>query len=826
MWASADFYVATPATNVSSVRKYFYLFNNPYAYGGGSYVQSRILSVVYSLGGAQFGWNGGYSGGQLDNNTTISVPFDRWFRLELETYLGTIGNTDGYGKIYLDGTLVYTSPPTNFKREAADGIGFVEVGDQVQTYDQSIPNEVRYLDNVSLATSRQSSPPPPPPPSDTNPPTVSITTPVSGATISGTASPITANASDLGTGESGVAGVQFKIDGLSVGAEDTASPYSISFNTTSQTNGSHTITALARDNSGKTTTSSNVTVTINNIAPAGDTTSPTVSISSPASNTTLSNTTTLSANASDNVAVFGVQFKLNGGNLGAEDTTYPYSITFDSTTQLNGAYSLSALARDAAGNHANSPAVAISINNAPIVSSISISPATLSLSTGLTSQLTGTARDAAGVTIPNTTFVWASTNTTIASVSTLGLVTAKAPGSTNISATASGKSAQITVSVNNPSDTEAPSIPGNLTTLNISSTSLTLSWNPATDNTGVTGYKIYRNGTQVGTSTTNTFTNLALSPSSPYVYTVSAYDSAGNNSLASSALAVTTLTVAVPCSLNSFTATPNPINAGQTTTLSWSTTSSCTGGILNGGGFNSFNLIPQSTSIPTVPLTQTTTYTLNFGAENKATTVTVNQVNQPASSGGGGGGGGSSNPAPTPIATTRPPSQTPSQTLPTPPPQSISSNSSVRVNGTILNVRSAASPTATRLGGQTFGGTGKITAGPVSSGGYNWYYVDFNQGTDGWVAGNFLAAGTGSSTPPATSTPAQTQSLQINSNVTTTSNVNVRYPPALTGARLGTQPTGAKGKIISGPVQQGGYFWYYLDFTTGADGWVVGRFLR
>jgi len=65
---------------------------------------------------------------------------------------------------------------------------------------------------------------------------------------------------------------------------------------------------------------------------------------------------TVSANASDTVGVVGVQFKLDGANLGAEATSAPYSVTWNTTTMANGSHTLSAVARDAAGNQAWRPA--------------------------------------------------------------------------------------------------------------------------------------------------------------------------------------------------------------------------------------------------------------------------------------------------------------------------------------------------------------------------------------------------------------------------------------------------------------------------------------
>ncbi|MEK7201314.1 MAG: Ig-like domain-containing protein, partial [Patescibacteria group bacterium] len=98
------------------------------------------------------------------------------------------------------------------------------------------------------------------PPSDTTPPTVSLTAPANGSTVSGSAVTVSANASD----NVGVAGVQFLLDGVNLGSEDTSSPYSITWNTSSTSNGSHILTARARDAAGNQTISSGVTVTVNN----------------------------------------------------------------------------------------------------------------------------------------------------------------------------------------------------------------------------------------------------------------------------------------------------------------------------------------------------------------------------------------------------------------------------------------------------------------------------------------------------------------------------------------------------------------------------------
>lgn len=89
-------------------------------------------------------------------------------------------------------------------------------------------------------------------------------------------------------------------------------------------------------------------------------------------------------------------------------------------------------------------------------------------------------------------------------------------------------------------DTQAPSVPTNVQAVAQSETSVQVTWTASTDNVGVTGYKIYRNGSQVGTSGTASFTDNGLQPKVTYSYTVSAYDAAGNNSAQSTPAAVVT----------------------------------------------------------------------------------------------------------------------------------------------------------------------------------------------------------------------------------------------------------------------------------------------
>ncbi len=94
-------------------------------------------------------------------------------------------------------------------------------------------------------------------PPDVSPPSVSITAPTNGTTITGITT-VAASASD----DVGIAGVQFQLDGVNLGAEVRSAPYSFVWDTTSVSNGSHVLTAIARDFSNNMTTSSPVSVTV------------------------------------------------------------------------------------------------------------------------------------------------------------------------------------------------------------------------------------------------------------------------------------------------------------------------------------------------------------------------------------------------------------------------------------------------------------------------------------------------------------------------------------------------------------------------------------
>ncbi|MFZ3495439.1 glycosyl hydrolase family 8 [Streptomyces sp. 5.8] len=94
--------------------------------------------------------------------------------------------------------------------------------------------------------------------------------------------------------------------------------------------------------------------------------------------------------------------------------------------------------------------------------------------------------------------------------------------------------------VSGGSDTTPPSAPGSLRSTATTASSVSLAWNAATDNVGVTGYDVYRGTTRVAAATGTSYTDTGLTASTGYGYTVRARDAAGNASAASNTLSVTT----------------------------------------------------------------------------------------------------------------------------------------------------------------------------------------------------------------------------------------------------------------------------------------------
>jgi hypothetical protein len=149
-------------------------------------------------------------------------------------------------------------------------------------------------------------------------------------------------------------------DGVQVGSGIAAGgTYTIAASALSD--GVHNITATATNSQNNASApSSPLSVTI-------DTTAPAAAVTSPAASATVSGSVSVTAGASDATGVVGVQFKLDAANLGAEVTTAPYATTWDTAGAANGSHTLTAIARDAAGNTGTSASVAVTVSNTSAV---------------------------------------------------------------------------------------------------------------------------------------------------------------------------------------------------------------------------------------------------------------------------------------------------------------------------------------------------------------------------------------------------------------------------------------------------------------------------
>ncbi len=177
---------------------------------------------------------------------------------------------------------------------------------------------------------------------DTRPPAVSLNTPSNGATVFGQVT-VGANASD----NDQVSSVRFFVDGAAIGTPDTSSPYSVRLDTTTLTNGQHTLTATAMDRTGNQTTSSARSITVDN-----DFVAPTARLTAPSANAVVTGQVGLAAMAVDNPGGKGVQrvdFLVDGATV-ATDTSAPYSASWTSTRVRDGVHQIAARAVDLRGN--------------------------------------------------------------------------------------------------------------------------------------------------------------------------------------------------------------------------------------------------------------------------------------------------------------------------------------------------------------------------------------------------------------------------------------------------------------------------------------------
>ncbi len=180
-------------------------------------------------------------------------------------------------------------------------------------------------------------------------PSVNITSPANGASyVIGNNVVINASATDA---DGTVASVEFFVDGVSVGVDNTA-PYSANY---TAANGSHTLTAVATDNNNGQTTSSGITINVSNNPP------PVVSITAPANGSSyiINDLVSITATATDDGSVTSVQFFVDGISI-STDNSSPYTASFNITT---GSHIITAVATDNLSAQTTSAQVMVSAGN-------------------------------------------------------------------------------------------------------------------------------------------------------------------------------------------------------------------------------------------------------------------------------------------------------------------------------------------------------------------------------------------------------------------------------------------------------------------------------
>ncbi len=186
---------------------------------------------------------------------------------------------------------------------------------------------------------------------DGDPPTVSFAQPEPDGIFSGDEMQILVEAFD----DDGIASVEIKVDGVAItGGFFTAAPYFAFFDTTTLTDGMHTVSAEAIDGHGDAATAS-IAFEVSNALP-------TCTLTSPTAGATVTGTITLTATAGGEPISY-VEFLVDGVLLSGADTSSPFTKSWNSTTVPNGAHTIAARATDTDGQQTVSTAVNVTVAN-------------------------------------------------------------------------------------------------------------------------------------------------------------------------------------------------------------------------------------------------------------------------------------------------------------------------------------------------------------------------------------------------------------------------------------------------------------------------------
>jgi hypothetical protein len=190
---------------------------------------------------------------------------------------------------------------------------------------------------------------------DTTPPSVVISAPTDGSTVSATVNVSVDAPDDVGTVQ-----VELYLDDALL-ATDTNAPFVFAWDSQTTFDGSHSLQAVALDAAGNRGFSETAAVVVDNTI--ADTTPPEVTIVSPAEGEFVAGDISVSVSTSDDIGVTAVELYLDGGFLSV-DNTAPFSFTWDTTLAADGTHTLQARAYDAAGNVASSAEINVIVQTA------------------------------------------------------------------------------------------------------------------------------------------------------------------------------------------------------------------------------------------------------------------------------------------------------------------------------------------------------------------------------------------------------------------------------------------------------------------------------
>jgi hypothetical protein len=448
------------------------------------------------------------------------------------------------------------------------------------------------------------------------PPTVSISAPTSGTTVSG---PVTLSAA--ASDSLGIKSVQFYENGTAVGSADTASPYSTSWNSTTMNDGTYSITAVATNVNNISTTSAPVSVTVANHVCSVAPSAPTNVTDTATANSVTLNWTGVTPPTNCSLSGYNIYRGTSTTNLtkiaGPITNTSSNATYTDSTVAAGTAYFYQVTAIDSSGSSpesAKAPTAPLSVTTAKnCTSNSSTLPTTPTLTATSNTNYTSIPLSWTASTVSNgctlsgyhvyrgSTLIQTLTGTSFTDTGA-GLTPANLASGTSYSyhvvaydSGGNNSNSSATVTATTEADNKAPTTPTGLSGTSPNSASVSLNWAGSSDlpnpgAVGLAGYYIYRNDSATPLNatpvTTTTYTDSNVNPSTAYKYAVAAVDKNNNLSVETADVPVTTQAApanctssspapSTPASLTSPSQTLNSIN------LSWSAStpgsgSSCT----------------------------------------------------------------------------------------------------------------------------------------------------------------------------------------------------------------------------------------------------------